>query len=57
MQRAQSEVMSRAEEFKLPMLMVIGKKDPIAVAEVGEEFFERAGSADKKIAGLSADVA
>jgi alpha-beta hydrolase superfamily lysophospholipase len=49
MQVAQGEVMERAGEFKLPMLMLIGKKDPIAVAEVGELFYSRAGSVEKKI--------
>jgi len=49
MQVAQSEVMRRAGEFKMPMLMVIGKKDRIAVAEVGEEFYARAGSGEKRI--------
>jgi lysophospholipase len=49
MQVAQSEVMRRAGEFKMPMLMVIGKKDRIAVAEVGEEFYARAASGEKRI--------
>jgi alpha-beta hydrolase superfamily lysophospholipase len=49
MQVAQAEAMRRAGDFGLPMLMVIGKKDPIAVAEMGELFYERAGSVDKKI--------
>jgi alpha-beta hydrolase superfamily lysophospholipase len=49
MQEAQREVMERAGEFKLPMLMLVGKGDCIAVPEVAEKFFERAGSKDKKI--------
>jgi lysophospholipase len=49
MQRAQAEVMERAGEFKWPMLMLIGKKDCVAVPEVGEEFYRRAGSSEKKL--------
>jgi len=49
MQEAQAEVMQRAGEFKLPMLMLVGKGDCIAVPEVAEKFFERAGSENKKI--------
>jgi lysophospholipase len=49
MQEAQREVMERAGEFKLPMLMLVGKGDCIAVPEVAERFFERAGSGEKKI--------
>jgi lysophospholipase len=49
MQEAQAEVMERAGEFKLPMLMLVGKGDCIAVPEVAERFFERAGSENKKI--------
>jgi lysophospholipase len=47
MQEAQREVMERAGEFKLPMLMLVGKGDCIAVPEVAEEFFRRAGSKEK----------
>ena len=49
MQAAQREVMKRAAEFKLPLLMLVGKSDCIAVAEEEERFFQRAGSGDKKI--------
>src|SRR5882757_1920540 len=49
MQEAQREVMERAGEFKLPMLMLVGKSDCIAVPEVAEKFFQRAGSGEKKI--------
>jgi lysophospholipase len=49
MQQAQREAMERAGEYKLPMLMLVGKGDCIAVPEVAEKFFERAGSLQKKI--------
>jgi alpha-beta hydrolase superfamily lysophospholipase len=49
MRSAQREVMERAAEYRLPMLMLVGKSDCIAVPEVAEKFFERAGSGDKKI--------
>jgi lysophospholipase len=49
MRVAQAAALARAGEFRLPMLMLIGKKDPIAVAEVGELFYSRAGSEEKKI--------
>jgi alpha-beta hydrolase superfamily lysophospholipase len=49
MLEAQREVMERAGEFKLPMLMLVGKSDCIAVPEVAEEFYRRAGSGEKKI--------
>ena len=46
---AQRKVMARAGEFKLPLLMLVGKSDRIAVPEAAEEFFRRAGSGEKKI--------
>jgi lysophospholipase len=49
MQEAQRQAMEKAAEFKLPMLMLIGKKDRVAVPEVGEEFYARAGSGDKTL--------
>jgi alpha-beta hydrolase superfamily lysophospholipase len=49
MQQAQQALMARAKEYTLPMLMLVGKGDCIAVPEVAEKFFERAGSEEKKI--------
>ena len=49
MQQAQKEVMQRAHEFRLPMLMLVGKADCIAVPQQAEKFFEKAGSKEKKI--------
>jgi acylglycerol lipase len=41
--------MERAGEYQLPMLMLVGKSDCIAVAEEEEKFFQRVGSEDKRI--------
>jgi lysophospholipase len=45
----QAEVMRRAGEFRLPMLMLVAGRDPIASPAASEAFFASAGSADKRI--------
>lgn len=46
---AQEEVLKRAGEIRLPVLMMIGSADPIADPERSKEVFERLGSADKRL--------
>jgi alpha-beta hydrolase superfamily lysophospholipase len=46
-QRAQNEVVRRAAEFSLPLLMLIPAADQIADPAVAEDFFRRAASPDK----------
>jgi acylglycerol lipase len=47
--RAQEEVLERAGEIRLPVLMMIGSADPMAQPERSKEVFERLGSADKTL--------
>jgi len=47
--RAQVEVMLRAPEYRWPSLILLGGADPIADGSAARAFFERAGSADKKL--------
>lgn len=44
---AQAEVMRRAPEFHLPVLMLMGDRDPVADPRAAHDFYLRAGSADK----------
>jgi len=45
---AQRDVMERAKEFELPLLLLAGGADPIADPSVSRQFFERVGSTDKQ---------
>jgi len=45
--QAQREVLARAEEIRQPLLELIADEDPVAAPAVAQEFFDRAGSADK----------
>jgi lysophospholipase len=45
--RAQAEVLRRAGEFRLPLLVLMGDADPVADPRLAHEFFSRAGSEDK----------
>lgn len=47
--QAQEEVLMRAEEIRLPVLLLLGSADPIAEPERGREVFDRIGSADKTL--------
>ncbi len=47
--RVQAEVMARAAEFTLPLLVLQGDADPIADPRGAAGFHERAGSPDKSI--------
>lgn len=47
--QAQEEVLERAAEIRLPVLMLLGSADPIADPERGRQVFERLGSADKTL--------
>lgn len=46
---AQERVLARAEEVRLPLLMLLGGADPIADPAVAQRFFARLGSADKHL--------
>lgn len=46
---AQEEVLKRAGEVRLPVLMLIGSADPIAEPARSKEVFERLGSPDKRL--------
>lgn len=46
---AQEEVFARAAEIRLPSLFLIGGGDPIAAPSRGRAFFDRLGSADKRL--------
>jgi acylglycerol lipase len=47
--QAQEEVLKRAGEIRLPVLMMIGSADPIAQPERGRQVFDRLGSPDKTL--------
>lgn len=49
MRREQARVMGRAHEFRHPMLMLIGSRDPVADPAACHAFYERAGSTDKSL--------
>jgi alpha-beta hydrolase superfamily lysophospholipase len=49
MRRAQQRVVRGAHEFRLPMLMMIGSRDPVADPAACHAFYERAGSTDKSL--------
>src|SRR6185437_15924758 len=49
MLKAQERVMSEADQFLLPLLVLAGGQDQIADMDGAKMFFERAGSADKRI--------
>jgi alpha-beta hydrolase superfamily lysophospholipase len=44
---AQADVLCRAPEFRLSLLVMIGDADPLADPDAARDFTERAGSADK----------
>jgi len=46
--RAQREVMSRADKFRLPLLVIVGSDDPIADPAGTERFVARASSTEKQ---------
>lgn len=46
---AQEEVLERAGEIRLPVLLLLGSADPIAQPERGRQVFERLGSQDKTL--------
>jgi lysophospholipase len=46
-QRAQLEALARAPDFRLPVLVVQGGRDPITCPATTEAFFQRLGSEDK----------
>lgn len=45
---AQEEVLARAREMKLPLLVTFGGADPVAKLEAAKRFFDQSGSTDKK---------
>lgn len=45
---AQEEVLARANEMKLPLMITFGGADPVAKLETGRRFFDTCGSTDKK---------
>ncbi len=47
--RTQGEVRSRAAEYQWPTLFLQGQADPITSAAATRDFYERAGSADKRL--------
>ena len=47
--KAQEEVLERAAEIRLPVLMMIGTADPIAQPERSRQVFARLGSPDKTL--------
>jgi alpha-beta hydrolase superfamily lysophospholipase len=47
MTQAQERVMKEAGRFTKPLLVLTGSADPVADPSAGQEFYERAGSADK----------
>lgn len=47
--KAQEEVLERAGEIRLPVLMMLGSADPIAQPERGRQIFGRLGSLDKTL--------
>lgn len=47
--QAQEEVLKRATEIRLPVLMMIGSADPIAEPERGRQVFDRLSSPDKTL--------
>lgn len=47
--QAQEEVLERAAEIRLPVLMLLGSADPIADPERGRQVFDRLGSPDKTL--------
>lgn len=47
--QAQEEVLERAAEIRLPVLMLLGSADPIAAPERGRRVFDRLGSPDKTL--------
>ncbi len=44
---AQSEIVRRAEEFRLPLLVLAGDADAVADSRAAHDFYLRAGAADK----------
>jgi alpha-beta hydrolase superfamily lysophospholipase len=42
-------VLSRAGEIQLPTLVILGGSDPIIDPEIGRQFYDRLGSADKTL--------
>jgi alpha-beta hydrolase superfamily lysophospholipase len=49
MLRAQEEVLRRAPEFRLPLLVLMGDRDPIADPAAADEFRRAAGSGDARL--------
>lgn len=47
--KAQEELLERAGEIRLPILMMIGSADPIAEPERSKQVYERLGSPDKTL--------
>ena len=47
--KAQEEILERAAEIRLPVLMMIGSADPIAEPERSRQVFARLGSLDKTL--------
>ncbi|MHB1844471.1 MAG: alpha/beta hydrolase [Deltaproteobacteria bacterium] len=47
--RTQGEVLARAAEYRWPSLVLVGSDDPIASPAATRDFYERAGSPDKKL--------
>lgn len=45
---AQQEILARARELKLPMMITFGGADPVAKLETGRLFFDTCGATDKK---------
>lgn len=48
-QKAQAEVFARAPEIVVPLLLLLGDADPIAAPQRSRAFFERLGSACKRL--------
>jgi alpha-beta hydrolase superfamily lysophospholipase len=45
---AQASLLANAGAFKLPLLVMVGADDPVAHPDGGRQFFDAAGSTDKK---------
>jgi alpha-beta hydrolase superfamily lysophospholipase len=50
---AQAEVLARAPELKLPLLLLVGEADRVAAASQARVVFDRIGSADKTLRMLT----
>ena len=49
MERGAASALEHAPEFQMPLLLIHGSADAVTSVEATREFYERAGSADKKL--------